>query len=258
MNGLLAIPLAAALVALAGCGSSQPSSSPPSPTPNNQVVVQLTDSNGSTVGTATLTPASQTGTPSSGSATSAPSGSPSPTPVGLGSNTVSNGVHFHVVITALAPGSHGFQIHAVGKCDPPSFVSSGPLFNPLHHSHGFDNPQGPEAGDLPNIVVGTDGQGTADFTTNLVTLTPGQPASLSTTEGTSLVVDQFNDDQSTPPEGNSGRRIACGVIFAAQNSTPSPSVTAGATVTPTGSPTPKTSGAPTPSASPSSSGSPTP
>src|SRR5437899_6944405 len=45
---------------------------------------------------------------------------------------------------------HGFHVHAVGRCEPP-FESAGGHFNPITEQHGRDNPQGPHAGDLPNV-----------------------------------------------------------------------------------------------------------
>ena len=114
--------------------------------------------------------------------------------------------------TALA-GTHAVQIHSVGQCDPPSFDSAGPIFNPTRKAHGLLNPEGPTVGDLPNLVVGPAGVAVYNLSAPLATLQPG-PNSLLGGRGTSLVVFDQPDDDKTQPEGNAGQRIACGVIVA--------------------------------------------
>ena len=81
----------------------------------------------------------------------------------------------------------------------------------MSKKHGMDNPEGPHAGDLPNFDVGADGKGKATITHMGVTLGPGAN-SLFHDGGTSLVVHEKADDYKTDPAGNSGNRIACGVI----------------------------------------------
>jgi Cu-Zn family superoxide dismutase len=73
------------------------------------------------------------------------------------------GVRLRVGVTGLAPGAHGIHIHAVGKCEPPSFDSAGPHFNPDGKHHGLDNPAGPHAGDFPNLIAGPAGSAQASF-----------------------------------------------------------------------------------------------
>jgi len=132
----------------------------------------------------------------------------------VGSATLSeasDGVRVMVRVNGLKPGEHGFHIHAVGKCEPPDFVSAGAHFNPYEKKHGLDNPSGPHAGDFPNLEVGADGKGSLNRTDMLVTLREG-PNSLFRTGGTSLIVHADPDDEKTDPTGNSGARVACGVI----------------------------------------------
>ena len=66
-------------------------------------------------------------------------------------------------------------------------------------------------GDLPNIVVGADGKVDTEVFVKGVTISGGM-MSLLRPGGTSLVVHEKEDDGMTDPSGNSGARIACGVI----------------------------------------------
>lgn len=121
------------------------------------------------------------------------------------------GVRIAVTGYGLPPGPHGLHIHAVGVCQPPEFTSAGAHFNPGQKQHGRLNPAGPHAGDLPNLVIAGTGQGGIDITTRAVSLGPG-PNTLLGDNGTSIVVHANTDDEKTDPTGNSGGRIACGVI----------------------------------------------
>lgn len=122
-----------------------------------------------------------------------------------------SGVRIDVVVSQLPPGMHGIHIHTVGKCEGPAFASAGGHFNPASKKHGKDNPEGPHAGDLLNIEVGADGSGKASLSDLNVTLGDG-PNSLFHEGGTALVIHEKADDYKTDPAGNSGARIACGVI----------------------------------------------
>lgn len=124
---------------------------------------------------------------------------------------VKGGVSVHVMVTGMTPGKHGIHIHGAGKCEPPDFKSAGGHFNPGEKHHGLRNPEGPHAGDMPNLVVGRNGKAAATFTVKGVTLGEG-PGSLFGPEGTALVIHADADDQKTDPAGNSGARIACGVV----------------------------------------------
>jgi Cu-Zn family superoxide dismutase len=122
-----------------------------------------------------------------------------------------SGVRVVTQVRGLSPGRHGFHIHAVGKCDPPEFTTAGGHFNPGGKKHGLKNPAGPHAGDLPNLEVGADGTGRQEQVTKLVTLGSG-PTSLFDADGSALVVHANPDDDVTDPTGNSGGRVACGVV----------------------------------------------
>ena len=122
-----------------------------------------------------------------------------------------DGVKIQVEVASLPPGKHGIHVHAVGKCDAPLFKAAGGHFNPALKQHGLQNPEGAHAGDLPNLVVGKDGKAKATFTAKGATLGEGK-GSLFGTDGTAIVVHADPDDEKTGPAGNSGVRIACGVI----------------------------------------------
>lgn len=122
------------------------------------------------------------------------------------------GVSVSITITKLPPGQHGWHIHAVGKCDPPDFMTAGGHFNPENKQHGAQNSQGAHAGDLGNLTVGSDGKGSAQFVAKAVTLQEGKPNSLLKSDGNALVIHASPDDEKTDPTGNSGARIACGII----------------------------------------------
>jgi Cu-Zn family superoxide dismutase len=123
----------------------------------------------------------------------------------------SHGVRIDLKTSQLPPGTHGFHVHSVGKCDAPDFKTAGPHFNPESKQHGKDNPAGAHAGDLSNIEVGADGTVKTSVKAPGVTLGSGSN-SLFSPAGTALVIHEKEDDYKTDPTGNSGTRIACGVI----------------------------------------------
>jgi len=120
------------------------------------------------------------------------------------------GVKISARFTELPPGEHGFHVHAVGRCEPP-FESAGGHFNPMSKQHGRDNPQGPHAGDLPNVQMSDRREGTIEIVLRRVSLNGG-PTRLLDSDGASLVVHERADDYVTDPAGSAGARIACGVI----------------------------------------------
>jgi Cu-Zn family superoxide dismutase len=123
----------------------------------------------------------------------------------------SEGVRVTLEVSGLPAGEKGVHIHEVGRCEAPSFESAGAHFNPDGKRHGLQNPQGPHAGDLPNITIGADGRGRLEATTRRITLRPGAH-SVFDTDGSAIVVHAAADDHSSDPAGSSGGRAACAVI----------------------------------------------
>ena len=107
----------------------------------------------------------------------------------------------------LPPGDHGMHIHQVGRCDAPDFESAGGHYNPTMKQHGQDNPQGWHAGDLGNIDIGSNGEGSVRMKAKNLELWAGDSAM-----GKSVVVHAKKDDMKTDPSGDSGERIACGIV----------------------------------------------
>jgi len=115
-------------------------------------------------------------------------------------------------VHGLPAGVKAVHVHAVGTCDGPAFTSAGDHFNPHGRQHGaLNHPRGPHAGDLPNITVAADGKGRLESTTELMSLGSGLN-SVFDGDDSAIVVHAAPDDFRTDPTGNSGARIACGVI----------------------------------------------
>lgn len=120
---------------------------------------------------------------------------------------VAGGLRVTVAAAGLQPGTHGSHLHTVGRCDAPDFASAGGHWNPAGTQHGAMNPRGPHAGDLPNLLIGPDGRGTV-----AVLLAGASLDALLDADGAALVVHAGADDLMTDPSGNSGARLACGVL----------------------------------------------
>lgn len=160
-------------LALAGCAAMMAGPAP-------RATAELRDARGQVVGTATLTEEAAK-------------------------------VRLVVQARGLAPGKHGIHIHAVGRCEPPAFASAGAHYNPLARKHGLETPDGAHAGDLPNLEADQGGNARYEAVTDRVMLGEGL-TSVFDGDGSAIVIHEKDDDQKTDPTGNSGGRVACGVV----------------------------------------------
>jgi Cu-Zn family superoxide dismutase len=123
-------------------------------------------------------------------------------------------VHFHQVgddinvayeVKNLVPNSkHGFHVHEKGDCSAADASSAGGHFNPGHAEHGDPNMPTHHAGDMGNITANDKGVAKGEMTLKNM--------KASSLLGTAVVVHEKEDDEKTQPTGNSGSRIACGVV----------------------------------------------
>jgi superoxide dismutase, Cu-Zn family len=139
---------------------------------NSELKVELSNGKGESVGTATLSAAR------------------------------SGGVSIALNLKNLPPGRHAIHFHESAKCEAPAFESAGTHYNPESKKHGLFNPEGPHAGDVNNFTVRKDGTARA----NLIA------ARMPMDTSSALVIHAHADDLKTDPAGNSGDRIACGVV----------------------------------------------
>lgn len=125
---------------------------------------------------------------------------------------VRTGSKLEMIVTAngLPAGPHGIHLHTTGRCDAPGFASAGGHLNPGGRQHGMNNPMGRHLGDLPNLEVASDGRGS--LTVPLAGDAAVIEAQLFDADGTAVVIHASADDYRTDPSGNSGGRIACGVV----------------------------------------------
>lgn len=122
-----------------------------------------------------------------------------------------NAVTLRVTVVGLPAGVHGIHLHAIGRCDTPDFTSAGPHLNPHGKQHGRENPAGTHLGDLPNLVIDSAGRG--ELSVELPGTRAANEAALFDVDGSAIVLHAKADDNVTDPGGNSGPRIACGILI---------------------------------------------
>jgi superoxide dismutase, Cu-Zn family len=166
--------------ALASCGGGQPRGPGGTTLEEPTATASLVDSTGARVGVATFSDSAGSG-------------------------------WLAISVIGLTPGRHGMHIHENGTCTTPDFRSAGSHFNPDAKKHGAQSPDGPHAGDLPNLPVDEDGSADTTLAVSSILLAAG-PATMLGTQQRSLVIHADPDDEKTDPSGNSGGRVVCGVI----------------------------------------------
>jgi superoxide dismutase, Cu-Zn family len=121
---------------------------------------------------------------------------------------VEDGVRVHAEITGLTPGQHGFHVHEFGDCSSADGASAGAHFNPTNKPHA--GPDAPErhVGDMGNIEADASGNAKLDYVDHDISLTNDKLSII----GRSVVVHAKADDLKTQPSGDSGARVACGII----------------------------------------------
>ena len=124
------------------------------------------------------------------------------------------GVLININIDGLEEGWKAIHIHGVGTCDDPEegFQASGGHVNPDGVEHGFLNPEGPDAGDLPNFYVHSDGTALVEMFNERASLDGGVGANMLDVDGSALVIHENPDDHMSQPIGGAGARVACGVV----------------------------------------------
>jgi superoxide dismutase, Cu-Zn family len=119
----------------------------------------------------------------------------------------SDGILVKGDIHGLTPGKHGFHIHECGDCSAVDGSSAGGHFNPTNMPHGAPMDMKRHEGDMGNIEADTSGNAHVEYTDKMMTL-----SSTDSIIGRSIIVHKGTDDLKTQPTGNSGARVACGVI----------------------------------------------
>jgi Cu-Zn family superoxide dismutase len=132
----------------------------------------------------------------------------------LSASPVPGGVRFRGRITGLVPASiHGFHVHQHGDCSASDASTAGGHFDPTASEHGDPSGMIHHAGDMPNLVA--DAQGNVDVDVTVKGLSIGTGIS-DDVQGRALILHRDPDDYTTQPAGNTGPRIACGVILKKQ------------------------------------------
>ena len=126
---------------------------------------------------------------------------------------VADGVQVHAEITGLTPGNHGFHVHEFGDCTATDGSSAGAHFNPTNQPHAGPDANARHVGDMGNIEVDASGTAKLDYLDHSMSLSNDDRSVI----GRSVVVHAKEDDLKSQPAGDSGTRVACGVIGRAKS-----------------------------------------
>lgn len=121
---------------------------------------------------------------------------------------VADGVQVRAEISGLTPGNHGFHIHEFGDCSAADASSAGAHFNPTNKPHAGPDAAERHEGDMGNVQADASGKARLEYVDHQISLTNAQRSAI----GRSVVVHAKADDLKSQPAGNSGARVACGVI----------------------------------------------
>jgi Cu-Zn family superoxide dismutase len=126
---------------------------------------------------------------------------------------VADGVQVQAEITGLSPGNHGFHVHEFGDCSSADASAAGGHFNPTGKPHAGPDALERHVGDMGNVEADASGKAKLDYVDHQISLTNDQQSVI----GRSVVVHAKADDLKSQPAGDSGARIACGVIGRAKS-----------------------------------------
>ena len=126
---------------------------------------------------------------------------------------VADGVQVHAEVTGLTPGKHGFHVHEFGDCTTADASSAGAHFNPTKQPHAAPDATARHVGDMGNIEADTSGAAKLDYLDHNMSLANDERSII----GRSVVVHAKSDDLKSQPAGDSGARVACGVIGRAKS-----------------------------------------
>jgi Cu-Zn family superoxide dismutase len=126
---------------------------------------------------------------------------------------VADGVQVRVEMTGLAPGNHGFHVHEFGDCSAADANSAGAHFNPTNNPHAGPDAVARHVGDMGNVEADASGKATLEYVDHQISLTNDQRSVI----GRSVVVHAKADDLKSQPSGDSGARVACGVVGRAKS-----------------------------------------
>src|SRR5216117_2141232 len=126
---------------------------------------------------------------------------------------VADGVQVNAEITGLTPGNHGFHVHEFGDCSAPDASSAGAHFNPTNKPHAGPDAAERHVGDMGNVEADASGAAKLDYVDHEISLANDQRSVV----GRSVIVHAKADDLKSQPAGDSGARIACGVIGLAKS-----------------------------------------
>ena len=118
-----------------------------------------------------------------------------------------DGIKVTADLQNLTPGKHGIHIHECGDCSAPDAMSAAGHFNPAMTKHGSPTTMTCHGGDLGNITADENGKAHLEIVSKMMSF-DGEMSII----GRSVIVHKSEDDMTTQPTGNSGARIACGVI----------------------------------------------